>query len=377
MISGADMTTASATARIEVFRPGTFKSMEGIELTYTAADLKAMADGYDYETAPAPVVVGHPSTDAPAFAWAESFDFDATTNRLYATVSEINPAFAEEVKKGTYKKVSLQLFSPDQAANPTPGTWYPKHIGFLGGAAPAVSGLKNVAFSSSEGSATFASSFGERGFEETASIMRSLRDFIIEKFGMEDADKALPAYRLEWLSETEIEKQPVSHPSFSAPVVPPLKEPAPVTTPNPSFAAQEADLKAREERIKKREADAAHAENVSFAEGLVSDGKLLPDSKNKVVSILDALPAETAVSFAAGETAVPVAKALRDILAAQPKMVSFGAYDMQEPGKADTASFASDGKPVDPSGMELHAKAAAYQKNHPGTDWLSAVAAVS
>ena len=98
------MTTASATARIEVFRPGTFKSMEGIELTYTAADLKAMADGYDYETAPAPVVVGHPSTDAPAFAWAESFDFDATTNRLYATVSEINPAFAEEVKKGNFRE---------------------------------------------------------------------------------------------------------------------------------------------------------------------------------------------------------------------------------------------------------------------------------
>ncbi|MGV1939516.1 hypothetical protein ACQZ5D_03505 [Agrobacterium sp. 22-211-1] len=373
------MTTASATARIEVFRPGTFKSMEGIELTYTAADLRAMADGYDYETAPAPVVVGHPSTDAPAFAWAKSFDFDATTNRLYATVDEINPAFAEEVKKGAYKKVSLQLFSPDQPANPTPGTWYPKHIGFLGGAAPAVSGLKNIAFSSSEGSATFASSFGERGFEETASIMRSLRDFIIEKFGMEDADKALPAYRLEWLSETEIEKQPISRTSFSAPVVPPLKEPAPVTTPNTSFAAQEADLKVREERIKKREADAAHAENVSFAEGLVSDGKLLPDSKDKVVSILDALPAETSVSFAAGETAVPVAKALRDILAAQPKIVSFGAFDMPEiPGSGGRpASFSADGKQVDPGGMELHAKAEAYQRQHPGTDYLDAVRAVS
>ncbi|AGN38697.1 head maturation protease [Rhizobium phage RR1-B] len=373
------MTTASATARIEVFRPGTFKSMEGIELTYTAADLKAMADGYDYETAPAPVVVGHPSTDAPAFAWAESFDFDATTNRLYATVSEINPAFAEEVKKGTYKKVSLQLFSPDQPANPTPGTWYPKHIGFLGGAAPAVSGLKNVAFSSSEGSATFASSFGERGFEETSSILRSLRDFLIEKFGMEDADKALPAYRLEWLSETEIEKQPGSRPSFSAPVVPPLKEPAPVTTPNPSFAAQEADLKAREERIKKREADAAHAENVSFAEGLVSDGKLLPDSKDKVVSILDALPAEASVSFAAGETAVPVAKALRDILAAQPKIVSFGAFDMPEINGSGgrPASFSADGKQVDANGMEVHARAESYQRQHPGTAYLDAVRAVS
>lgn len=376
------MTTASAkpaTARIEVFRPGTFTPMEGEPITFTAAHLKAIADVYDPETAPAPAVVGHPSTDAPAYAWAQGFEYDAGNERLYATVGEIDPSFSEAVKAGRYKKVSLSFFRPDHAANPVPGTWYPKHIGFLGGAAPAVSGLKNVQFASPDATVTVSADFGERGFEDTASLLRSLRDFFIEKFGMEAADKALPPFRIDWLSETEIEKQPVSRPSFSAPVVPPLKEPAPVTTPNPSFAAQEADLKAREERIKKREADAAHAENVSFAESLVSDGKLLPDSKDKVVSILDALPAETSVSFAAGETAVPVAKALRDILAAQPKIVSFGAFDMPEvPGPGGrTASFSADGKQVDPADFALHAKAEAYQRQHPGTAYLDAVRAVS
>ncbi|MRN79337.1 hypothetical protein GJU90_13115 [Brucella sp. 10RB9210] len=384
MISGADMPTASATnptARIEVFRPGTFTPMEGAAITYTAADLKAIADCYDPETAPAPCVVGHPSTDAPAYAWAKGFEYDASTERLYATVGEIEPAFSEAVKSGRYKKVSLSFFRPDHAANPVPGTWYPKHIGFLGGAAPAVSGLKNVQFSAADAAVTVSAEFGERGFEDTASIFRMMRDFLIEKFGLEDADKALPAYRIEWLSETEIEK-PSARPSFSAQPENPKKEPAPVTQPSqqpdPAFAAREADIAAREERIKKREQEAIHADNVSFAESLVKDGKLLAASKDKVVSLLDALPAETAVSFAEGEAAVPVSKALRDILAAQPKVVSFGSLELpEELGAGGTASFAADGKAVDASDMQLHAKAIAYQKAHPGTAYLDAVSAVS
>lgn len=378
------MPTASATnptARIEVFRPGTFTPMEGAAITYTAADLKAIADCYDPETAPAPCVVGHPSTDAPAYAWAKGFEYDASTERLYATVGEIEPAFSEAVKSGRYKKVSLSFFRPDHAANPVPGTWYPKHIGFLGGAAPAVSGLKNVQFSAADAAVTVSAEFGERGFEDTASIFRMMRDFLIEKFGLEDADKALPAYRIEWLSETEIEK-PSARPSFSAQPENPKKEPAPVTQPSqqpdPAFAAREADIAAREERIKKREQEAIHADNVSFAESLVKDGKLLAASKDKVVSLLDALPADTAVSFAEGEAAMPVSKALRDILAAQPKVVSFGSLELpEEPGAAGAASFAADGKAVDPSDMQRHAKAIAYQKAHPGTAYLDAVSAVS
>ncbi|WP_206669450.1 hypothetical protein [Brucella sp. 10RB9214] len=97
-----------------------------------------------------------------------------------------------------------------------------------------------------------------------------------------------------------------------------------------------------------------------------------------MVSLLDALPADTAVSFAEGEAAVPVSKALRGILAAQPKVVSFGSLDLPEaPGAGGAASFATDGKAVDPSDMQLHAKAIAYQKANPGTAYLDAVSAVS
>lgn len=363
------------TARIEVFRSGTFIPMNGQQLSFSAADLKAMADAYDYATAPAPVVVGHPKTDAPAFGWAQSFEYDATADRLYANVGEIAPAFADAVRSGSYKKVSLSFFRPDNAANPVPGTWYPKHVGFLGGAAPAVSGLKNVQFSTDSDTVEISADFGERGFEEASSMFRAIREFFIEKFGLEDADRVLPSYRIEWLSETEIEK-PGRQPSFSTPPAPKPKEPT-VTNPDPAFAAREAEFKTRFEKLQQREREIANADNVAFAEALVTDGKLLPVSKDKVVSILNALPADTSVSFAEGEAAVPVVQAIRDVLTAQPKVVSFGADDLPALGGGGDVAFAADGQAVDRDQLDTHNKAKAYQKSHPGTTYLDAVKAVS
>ncbi|MGZ2403356.1 hypothetical protein [Rhizobium ruizarguesonis] len=363
-----------STARIEVFRTGTFTSMDGQQLAYGAADLKAMADAYDFSTAPAPIVVGHPKTDTPAFGWAKSFDYDATADRLFANVTEIAPAFAEAVKAGHYKKVSLSFHRPDGAANPVPGTWYPKHIGFLGGAAPAVTGLANVQFSADDSANTCTVEFG--GFEDAAGILRMLREFIISKFGLEDADKALPGYRIDWLES--MDPQPEPRPAFSAPPVI-EKEPSVTKTTDPAFAAREADFTARFAALEEREKVLANADNVAFAEALVAGGKLLPASKDKVVAILNALPAATAVSFAEGAATVSVAvsQAVRDVLDAQPKIVSFGAADLPAPGKDETTNFAADGHSVDRERLDIHAKALAYQRDHPGTVYLEAVKAVS
>lgn len=375
------MTAKPLTARIEVFRPGTFKPMEGDPITYSAADLRAIADAYDPETAPAPIVIGHPDTDAPAWGWVDRFDYDATAERLFAELTEIEPAFAELVKAGRFKKVSMAYFAPGQSHNPVPGTWYPKHLGFLGAAAPAVSGLKNAKFSA-PADAVFTAAFGERGFEETASLLRALREFFIEKFGMEDADRALPSYRLEWLGEMEIEKPGNPGLAYSEPGTPPAPNPKKESTvtkePDPAFAAREADLSAREKAIADREAKVAHDDNVAFAEQLVTDGRLIPASKDKVVAILDALPGEAAVSFAEGGEKLAPGAALRQVLEAQPKVVSFGELALPEEGKEPPkAAFAADGRAVDPAGLALHHKAQAYQRQHPGTDYIDAVRAVS
>lgn len=368
------MPPKTITARIEVFRPGTFTPMSGDPITFAAADLKAVADAYDPATAPAPIVVGHPDTDAPAFGWVESFDYDTNAERLFANLHEIEPLFADLVKDGRYKKVSMAFFSPGQDHNPIKGTWYPKHVGFLGAAAPAVSGLKNAAFAGVAG-ATFTAAFGAA--TQSASIFRRLRDWIIDRDGLEAADKVLPAWEIDWLDEADEPKTP--HFSEPPPNPEPKKEPAVTQPPDPAFAAREAELADREKALAKRAAEIAHGENAAFAETLVQEGRLLPGLKDKVIAIFDALPSHAAVSFSEGAAKITTGAALREVLQSLPVVVQFGESDLGDDptGKGQSAAFSADGKAVDTAGLALHNKALAYQSAHPGTDYLSAVRAVS
>jgi hypothetical protein len=321
--------------------------------------------------------VGHPDADAPAFGWVDSFEYDTKAERLFASLHEIEPAFAELVKAGRYKKVSMAFFSPGQGHNPTPGTWYPKHVGFLGAAAPAVSGLKNAAFAGAAG-ATFTAAFGVAS--QSASIFRRFRDWIIDRDGLEVADRILPAWEIDWLDEADDPQMP----RFAAdpdpqPAPKPKEEPAVTQQPDPAFAAREAELKKREDDIAARETANAHAGHVAFAEKLVTEGRLLPVLKDKVIAIFDALPGHAAVSFAEGAAKITTSAALQEVLQALPVVVNFGEADLGDGPEsgAKSASFASDGKAVDPVALATHNKALAYQNAHPGTAFLDAVRAVS
>lgn len=309
------------TVRIEVFRPGTFTPMQGASISYSAADLRAAADAYDKETAPAPVVVGHPTTDAPAYAWAEAFEYDAMTQRLYADVGEINPSFAEAVRKGTYKKVSMTFHRPESPANPVPGTWYPKHIGFLGGAAPAVTGLRNVQFAANGESVTFEEDFA----------------------GVPKARVTVPAATA--FSEREA-----------------------------AFAAREAEFAAREAEWKKREREIVSKDNADFAERMISEGRLLPVHKDRIVSILDGAAESAAVSFAEGEQPVPMLHALRDVLKEMPKVVSFGALDLGPDPDHDVRPSLTvpNGYTVDPVQGELYNRARQIEREK-GVSFAEAV----
>lgn len=146
-----------------------------------------------------------------------------------------------------------------------------------------------------------------------------------------------------------------------------------------AFAEREAALAAREARTAEQEAKISHATHAAFAEALVQAGKLLPAVKDRVVALLDALPGDAAVSFSEGSAKITPAAALKEILEAQPKIVSFGEADLPEgdDGKGKAAAFAADGQAVDVAGLAIHNKALAWQRTHPGTAYLDAVRAVS
>lgn len=356
----------ATTRRVEVFRPGTFRAMNGQEYSFSEADVASMASGYDPERAPAPVVVGHPGHDAPAFGWAKAFEVNEA-GTLIAELGELAPEFVSAVEGGRYRKISMKFFPPDASNNPVPGQYYPRHIGFLGGAAPAVSGLAPVQFADDADLVEIAFALPEVA-ESTASVMRRVREFFIEKFGLEAADQAVPEYHIRWIEEAG--KEPDPEPGFTEP----KQEEKPMS-------GDDTDLKAREADLARRERAMAHAENVSFADGLIGAGRLLPVQKDGVVALLDQLAVEGGdqIAFSDGgtEKKASPAQILRDVLSAAPEVVPLGKTDLGDDGAAGAPAFASpDGLAVDSADIETHAKALAFQSAHPGTDYLAAVMAV-
>jgi hypothetical protein len=363
---------------IEVLRPGRHTAMSGVVHVITADDVAALAAGYVEGSAP--LVVGHPEINDPAYGWAQSLRV-GDDGVLRATCDQVDPAFAEIVNAGRFKNVSVKL-SPD----------YRRliHIGFLGAAAPAVKGLKPAALSGDAGGVEFsapAPSAWKVGsaLRRCAGLFRRWREKVIESDGVEAAEKVLPAWEVDRLTEqaAEIENTPdpaVARVAFAAPPAVPLPEPEkpepekkerPVTVKPEEMAAREAALKAREKAVAEHEA-------VAFCGSLVAAAKLPIAMKTDAVALIVSLssPGGGDVAFAEGEPKNQGA-ALMDLLGRLPPMVETGAKIPREaPGGSAVAFAAPAGYSVDPEGADLHAKALAHQKANPGMDFLTAYKAV-
>ena len=129
---------------IEIFRAGTHTGDDGRAWTFSDADLRAIAAAYDPETSEAPIVIGHPATDAPAYGWVASVLF--ADGRLSITARDVEPQFAGMVRARRFSKRSAAFYTPEHPNNPKPGQWYLRHVGFLGAQPPAVKGLKEIRF---------------------------------------------------------------------------------------------------------------------------------------------------------------------------------------------------------------------------------------
>ncbi|MCH9779721.1 MAG: hypothetical protein K0U36_00355 [Alphaproteobacteria bacterium] len=132
------------TSRIEIFRTGTHQPTHGEPLTFYSSDLESVARSYAPDHHHAPVVVGHPETDSPAYGWVQRVE--AVGDRLFAVCEDIAPKLNESVQKGHYKYVSAAFYPPLSARNPSKTHWYLRHVGLLGATPPAVRGLDPVEF---------------------------------------------------------------------------------------------------------------------------------------------------------------------------------------------------------------------------------------
>lgn len=372
-----------AAASLPIFRAGTHTSVDGRVLSFTPEIVRELADGYDPALSEAPLVVGHPLLEAPAYGWAKSLKAD--NGMLYAEPHQVEAQFAELVNAGRFKKISASIYLPDSPGNPKPGKHYLRHIGFLGAAAPSLKGLPSAQFAADSGSVEFSMPIGYLG-SALAELLQRLRDWFTEREGADAAEKIIPQWSIRSIESTS-EETPTEVAAYAEPIIQTETKMAEKTPAESAefaereqqIAAREADIRSRDEALQAREAKVRRDDAAAFAEQLVQDGKALPREKAPIVELLLALPAGAAVSFAEGdgEVTTPAVEALRSLLAGRPRLIEFSEKSADEVKPAAAAFAAPEGMVVDATRAELHGRAVAYQSSHPNTSYVDAVRAVS
>lgn len=133
---------------IHVLRVGSFEASNGDRVVITDDSLREIAETYDTNRHEAPAVIGHPTTNAPAYGWVS--DVRHRDGGLYVAMTQVVPKFREALQAGRYKKVSASLYMPGAPNHPMGANargYYLRHVGFLGAQAPAVKGLEQAQFS--------------------------------------------------------------------------------------------------------------------------------------------------------------------------------------------------------------------------------------
>lgn len=364
-------------AHISIFRPGAH---------YPALDEAGLArtvSAYDPAKHEAPLVIGHPADDRPAYGWVQSLAF--SEGLLKAVPRDVQPTLKDHVDSGRYKKISAGFYHPQAPGNPAPGVFYLRHVGFLGAQPPAVKGLPPVQFSDSADDYVTLE-FSERDpwmFRVLSRLFRGLREQLIATTDLETANRVLPDWDIQALSE-EAERQlheqhpaPASHFSEEG-----MTQPNTQTDKEAQLAQREADLNARQSQLDSREtaldtrqAEQSKQESVAFCEQLVTEGRLLPRDRDAMVEFMEALPAEATVTFAEGDSQVarPGAPAafLKQFLSRLPVQVNFS--EIAAPNGDDSPLNAGvtvpAGYSIDPEQAQLHQRVVQFaEKNHVSYD---------
>jgi hypothetical protein len=325
-------TSSTLPAGIEIFRAGRHTDDTGTAREFTDADIDAIAAAYAPATREAPLVVGHPALDAPAYGWVGALRSlpHPDGHRLVIDSRDVEPRFAELVASRRFPKRSAAFYPPQHPNNPAPGAWYLRHVGFLGAQPPAIAGLKDVQFAQNDAA-------GLVCFSETT----------------------LPADR---------QGHALSHPTLISLETPMddtvLKETAAkLAAQEAKFAeaeaarqaadAENAALKTQLAQFAEAQKTERHARHAAFAAAQAAAGKLLPKDQAAAVAVLDTLADAAVVEFAEGETTRKISPVefVKTLIEAGGPKIQFGEF---APGHAGQ-------KPVrDMSDAELDAAAKRY-----------------
>ena len=332
---------------IEIFRAGTHTDDAGTVHQFSEADLNGMAASYDPALREAPLTVGHPENNLPAYGWVKGVARNAS-GALVMNPHQVEPQFAEMVQAGRFKKRSASFYPPAAPNNPTPGKWYLRHVAFLGAQPPAVAGLKDIQFSAADAD-------GSISFSESADPLHPINAWVAQQLAPLTKTKEITMTPEEMQAQLEEAKKATAA----------------------ANAAREAAEKSANEataqlasfsEAAKTQRNAGH---VSFAEGEVKAGRLLPKDKGAAVAVLNLLAESQPVEFSEGDSTKKVTPVewLKGLIANAKPMVSFGEH---APGTGHQPGAGSSKGKTDTE-IDTDAKAYARQNKVSYAEALSAV----
>lgn len=326
-----------AEIELEVFRGGD-RASRGI----TAERLAAL-ESFDCDANPVPIVIGHPKSDSPAEGLIKGFRLEGS--KLFAKLSGLSKTIVDGVRSGKLINRSMAFFPENHESNPTPGKLAPRHLGFLGGSAPGIPGMKPLAK---------ALSFSADDDDDSLVATEAPAEAII--FAAAEDEAPTPVF-------TVLDpKEPTNMPDVKTP------------------EQIEADRVAADKAIKDRETAFAarvrnqfEAANARAIDALVAEGKVLPAEVDGLKLAFNALdPEAEELTFGAGDKATK-ATAVSHLFAfmatAIPKRVPLG----KDP-KSPTEEFNAEDTPTSPE--DVTAKATALVKEK-GLTFEAAVAEVT
>ncbi len=332
------------TRLIQVFRRGTHTDSNGIERTFTDSDVRTIADKFDPEIGAVPIVKGHPAHDDPAFGSVSHFMYEATSGILYAALQDVDPGFQAEVRSKRYSRVSIALHLPNSPHNPIPGMYYPRHLGFLGAAAPAVKGLKAVNFNDNgEGFLMFDVNDDDKSVNKFSEAIATAFTTALVKIGFKPEGDPHPSKKVEDSAEFKASEQ--------------------------GRIQAESDLKIANKEKAALENKQRRAGCASFTDELVTGGKVSPVEAERLTEILFGLDNQTEITFSEGkddEAKLTPRKALSEFLKALPKRIEFAELSAEgDEGDLEHIGFIAPREAkVSATGMAKHRRIAAYAVKH-------------
>ncbi|MBI5410165.1 MAG: hypothetical protein HZA14_12445 [Nitrospirae bacterium] len=302
---------------ISIFKTGAHTDSAGNTADYDETYLDGIVSKYNPAKHTAPVVIGHPKVNAPAWAWVDSVKREGQI--LYYRERDPQPEFNEMRKRGLFKKRSISLYSDGSL----------RHVGWLGAQPPALKGLEDVVFNEGD---QITIEFNEEGGSMLDEIKKMFSDMRAEiKSIVAGAKKG------ENIDMTEQEIQQKINEGITAAL---KKKDAEFTeaikTKETEFSERESALKKKEDALNAKATEGKKKAVADFCEGLKKEGKLLPVMDKLGMGVTEFMNQisgiETTIEFGEGadKKKQTLIEFMQAFLTALPKQIEFGEVAKRE-----------------------------------------------